>query len=136
MWWSFQVFLGAESPRRIGNGWKNVEENKVQSANAQVSNSVIFRIKCRAQVIIGLFILVAGMLFLKRFLKELAIISILFVFVIMAAVFMVKIIFEPGLRMQFLLATIISAILAVILHFISTKSGAYGAMNELNPGMK
>ena len=49
MWWSFQVFLGAESPRRTGNGWKNVEENKVQSANAQVSNSVIFRIKCRAQ---------------------------------------------------------------------------------------
>ena len=87
-------------------------------------------------IIIGLFILVAGMLFLKRFLKELAIISILFVFVIMAAVFMVKIIFEPGLRMQFLLATIISAILAVILHFISTKSGAYGAMNELDPGMK
>lgn len=87
-------------------------------------------------IIIGLFILVAGMLFLKRFLKELAIISILFVFVIMAAVFMVKIIFEPGLRMQFLLATIISAILAVILHFISTKNGAYGAMNELNPGMK
>jgi hypothetical protein len=43
------VFLGAESPRRTGNGWKNVEENKVQSANAQVSNSVIFRIKCRAQ---------------------------------------------------------------------------------------
>lgn len=87
-------------------------------------------------IIIGLFITVAGMLFLKRFLKELAIISILFVFVIMAAVFMVKIIFEPGLRMQFLLATIISAILAVILHFISTKSGAYGAMNELDPGMK
>jgi hypothetical protein len=28
----------------------DVEENKVQSANAQVSNSVIFRIKCRAQV--------------------------------------------------------------------------------------
>jgi hypothetical protein len=49
MWWSFQVFPGAESPPRTGNGWKNVEENKVQSANAQVSNSVIFRIKCRAQ---------------------------------------------------------------------------------------
>ena len=49
MWWLFQVLTVAESFLKDRERRKNVAENKVRTANTQVSNSIVFGIKCRAQ---------------------------------------------------------------------------------------
>lgn len=83
-------------------------------------------------IIIGSFALGIGILFLMRPLKEWALFSILFFFAIMTGQLVVKIFTEPDFRMEFFLITIVSAILAVTMHFISVKIGAYDAINEAN----
>lgn len=87
-------------------------------------------------IIIGLLVLAAGMILLKRYTKELAVFSILLVFVMITTLSIIKIFLEPDLWMEFLLATIVSVVLALIVHFISARVGTYDAINEINSGMK
>jgi len=87
-------------------------------------------------IIIGLLALAAGMILLKRYTKELAVFSILLVFVMITTLSIIKIFLEPDLWVEFLLATIVSVVLALIVHFISARVGTYDAINEINSGMK
>lgn len=87
-------------------------------------------------IIIGLLVLAAGMILLKRYTKELAVFSILLVFVMITTLSIIKIFLEPDLWMEFLLATIVSVVLALIVHFISARVGTYDAINDINSGME
>lgn len=56
----------------------------------------------------------------------------LLVSVITLAVFIVKIFFYPDFLTEFVVAAAVTAVAAVVLHFISVKIGAYDTLSELD----
>ncbi|MGE0015204.1 MAG: hypothetical protein AB7S83_03330 [Candidatus Methanomethylophilaceae archaeon] len=94
------------------------------SRDDTLSNAII--------ILAGFLVLTAGIYFFRKNMKSAAIFSFLIILSMMSGVFVIKMISESDIWVEFLGLAIVSAAIVAVIYTISLKTGAYDEMKELD----